>query len=293
MTALIILIMCILANLKITLQARFSKNENLTLTDNIFYNAVMFLTVAVLFFPSVVKNGVTLSTCVYGIFMGVLSVMFQVFYIRAFSCGKMALTVIINNFGMLLPMFVSLAVFKEEFNFFNIMGTAFALASFVLVTSKQKNESLTRKEKINPKWLFFTLMVFLCNGLISVDQKFYSAFTSEFQVFQFVSVAYITSAVLSFCMLAVLFSQGKGLIVKNKTTVVLSSCFVGIFLGIFQCINTYASSIIDGTLLYSTYNCGVSLLSALTGKIIFKEKLSKKQYTGLFVGIVAILLLCL
>ena len=88
--------------------------------------------------------------------------------------------------------------------------------------------------------------------------------------------------------------------VKNKSVkysgqpgIIVSGCLVGVLLGIFQCLNTYAASVLDGTILYSTYNCGVSLLSTITGRILFKEKLSVKQYIGVFVGIIAIVFLCL
>lgn len=293
MTLLLIPLLCILAASKVTLQSKFSKTQNVGIAENVFFNGIMFLTAALLFCPSVIKNGVTFLTCVSGIIMGILSVSFQIFYICAFSKGKMTLTVIINNFSMLLPMAVSFILFKEDFGALKITGTILALISFVFSVSKEKTADCTATRKNNFLWLIFTMLVFLSNGLISVNQKVYSMSAQKLQVFEFVAVAYITAAAMSFLILGVISLRNKKFTYAKQPEVLISGCLVGILLGVFQCLNTYAASVIDGTILYSAYNCGVSLLTTVTGRIIFKEKLSAKQYAGVFIGIAAILFLCL
>ncbi len=294
MAYLLIPLLCVLASLKITLQSRFSKTSNKGIADNIFFNGIMFSTAALLLCSSILKNGVTYTTGVFGIIMGVLSVAFQVFYICAFSKGKMTLTVIINNFSMLLPMMVSFTLFNEEFGMFKIAGTILALISFVFSVGREKKDiEYEASAKINFQWFIFTVLVFFSNGLISVNQKIYSMFAPKLQVFEFVAVAYITAAVLSFIILGFICMKNKNAKYSKQPGVIVSGCLVGILLGVFQCLNTYAASVIEGTILYSTYNCGVSLLSTVTGRILFKEKLSAKQYIGVSVGIVAIAFLCL
>lgn len=294
MVFLLILLVCILASSKITLQSKFSKTANTGISGNVLFNGIMFFTVALLFFPFIIKNEVTYLTCVHGFIMGVLSVAFQIFYICAFSKGKMTLTVIINNFSMLLPMAVSFVLYNEEFGILKIIGTILALISFVFSVAKGKsNTGFEASNKSNFQWFVFTMLVFLSNGLISVNQKVYSMTTQELQVFEFVAVAYITAAVLSFLILGVMRLGSKNVTYARQPKTIVSACFVGVLLGIFQCLNTYAASVIDGTILYSSYNCGVSLLSTVTGRILFNEKLSVKQSASVLIGIVAIVLLCL
>lgn len=294
MKYLLIPLLCILATSKITLQSKFSKSNNKDMADSIFYNGVMFTSAAILLSFSVLKNTVTYSTYIYGIIMGVLSVVYQFFYICAFSKGKMTLTVIINNFSMILPVTVSFVLFNEELGIFKIIGTVLALVSFVFSAQQEKNSITSNKaNKSGAQWLLFTILVFLSNGFISINQKIYSASTQKLQVFEFVAISYITAALLSFLILSILAVRNKNIILKKQPKAIASGCLVGILLGVFQCINTYAASVIDGAILYSTYNCGVSLLSTITGKILFKEKLSAKQQVGVFVGIMAIVFLCL
>lgn len=294
MAYLLIPLLCVLATLKITLQSKFSKTANNGISDNIFFNGVMFLTAALLFCPSILKNGITYTTCIFGIVMGVLSVAFQIFYICAFSSGKMTLTVIINNFSMLLPIIVSFTLFNEEFGMLKITGTALALVSFIFSAGRDKSVTDSAAlGKSNLRWLIFTLLVFFSNGLISVNQKIYSMLAPRLQIFEFVAVAYITAAVMSFAILGFICAKNKSAKYSKQYGVIASGCLVGVLLGVFQCLNTYTASVIDGTVLYSAYNCGVSLLSTVVGRILFKERLSAKQYIGVIVGITAIAFLCL
>ena len=294
MKYLLIPLLCILATSKIIVQSKFSKTGNTNIANNIFYNFIVFITIAILLLPYVLKNVVIHETIFFGIIMGVLNIIFQFFYICAFSKGKMSLTVIINNFSMILPMIVSFVVFDETLSIFKIAGTALALVSFVLSAQKEKNSTCSEKaNKTRVQWIVFTLLVFLSNGLIAINQKIYANFTSKLQVFEFVAIAYITSAVLSFLILTVISLRNKNVFKKKQPKNIVSGCLVGILLCVFQCINTYSASIIDGIILYSTYNCGVSLLSTISAKILFKETLSSKQYAGVFIGTLSILLLCL
>lgn len=294
MTYLLIPLLCMLALTKITLQSKFSKTANGGVADTVFFNGIVFSSAALLFCFSILKNGITFSTCVSGMIMGILSVAFQLFYICAFSKGKMTLTVIINNFSMLLPMAVSIILFNEEFGTLKIIGTILALLSFVFSAAREKRSTdFVADNTNNAPWLIFTILTFLSNGLISVNQKIYSVFTQKLQVFEFVAVAYITAAVLSCLILGIVTLKNQKLTCAKRPEVIISGCLIGVLLGIFQGINTYAASVIDGTILYSTYNCGVSLLSAVTGRIFFNEKLSVKQYAGVLIGSAAIVFLCL
>lgn len=294
MTYLLIPLLCLLASAKVTLQSKFSKTKNEDISDNIFFNGIMFLTVALLFIPSLIKNSASYQTFIYGIIMGILSVVFQFFYICALKKGKMTLTVIINNFSMLIPVSVSVILFDEAFGLTKALGTILALMSFCLNIAKEKKVSDSEaSNKNNLLWLTYTILVFISNGLISVNQKIYSMLTPKLQIFEFVAVAYITAAIISFSAWTIISLKTKKSSAKKEPTVIIFGCAAGILLGIFQCLNTFAASVIDGAILYSTYNCGVSLTLTVIGKIIFKEKLSEKQYIGVFIGIAAIVFMCL
>ena len=47
----------------------------------------------------------------------------------------------------------------------------------------------------------------------------------------------------------------------------------------------------DNVVMFPVYNIGVVSLSALTGWLLFKEKLNWKNYLGLVIAIIAVLLI--
>lgn len=293
MTYALIPVLCVLAASKVTLQSRFSKTKGRGAADSIFYNGMTFLTVAALFCPLLIRNGATRATLFFGAMMGILSVAFQLFYLLAFSRGKMTLTVILNNFSMILPMAVSVIAFGEPFGVTKALGTALALISFCLTVARKKKTAERPSDKCDWLWLTFTLLVFLSNGLISINQKTYAAVSESLQPFEFVAVAYITASLLSFLLLGALALGKKSNPQKPTVRAMLSPCLVGLLLGVFQVLNTYAASVLDGTVLYSTYNCGISVLLCVIGRVLFRETLSKRQYAGVAIGIAAIVFLCL
>lgn len=292
MKYLLIPLMCVLAVTKITLQSDFSKKSDKSLYDSVSYNMLMFLVAAVFFSPFLLGGSIEWLTLIQGIIMGVLSVIFQFFYICAFSKGKITLTVIINNFSMLLPIGVSYYMFNEPLGFMKIIGILLALVSLVLVTAKGKNETISKKSD-NILWLIFMVLVFLSNGFISINQKIYSKTVPKLQVFAFVAIAYISATIISAVILIVMRLLNNQKISKLNSKMLISGASAGVIIGVFQCLNTYAASIIDGAVLYSSYNCATSILSAAVGRVLFKERLSQKQFIGVIIGILSIMFLCI
>ena len=287
---------CALASLKVTLQSKFSKSGKHTLSQNIFFTAIMFATISLMFLPTLFDGGISGKTIFYAALLGSLSLIYQIFYVVALSMGRMTLTVIINNFGMLIPMLMSIFFLGDEFTILIGIGAALALVSLclsVVNNPSKKKESKSAAEGVI--WLVMALMVFLTNGLASASQKLYTARAGEdFQLFEFICLAYMIAAVEAFVIVA-FFAPGDktgGEALVSKSTLFIG-CGVGVALGAFQCVNTIAMSLIPAPIYYPAFNCGTSLLLALIGAVLFKERFTVRQYIGIGLGVVAILLLCL
>ena len=107
------------------------------------------------------------------------------------------------------------------------------------------------------------------------------------------AIAYISATVISAVILIVMRLLNNQKISKLNSKMLISGASAGVIIGVFQCLNTYAASIIDGAVLYSSYNCATSILSAAVGRVLFKERLSKKQFIGAIIGIFSIMFLCI
>jgi uncharacterized membrane protein len=195
---------CALASLKVTLQSKFSKSGKHTLSQNIFFTAIMFAVISLMFLPTLFDGGISAVTVFYAALLGSLSLLYQIFYVIALSMGRMTLTVIINNFGMLVPMLVSIFFLGDEFTPLIGVGAALALVSLCLtVANKSKSGDKSKNSGESVAWLILSILVFLTNGLASVAQKLYTARAGEdFQIFEFVCIAYLIAAIEAFAVFA-------------------------------------------------------------------------------------------
>ena len=212
-----------MASLKVTLQSKFSKKGEHSLAQSVLFTAIMFATISVMFLPTIFDGGITGTTVLYAAAVGIFSYLYQIFYVLALSLGRMTLTVIINNFGMLIPMIVSVVMLGDPFTPLIGVGAVLAFVSLIFLAPND------RKKGIKPM------------------------------------------------------SKGE----------ILIGCGVGLSLGTFQCVNTVAMSLIGGAIYYPVFHCGTSLMLALVGAVLFKERFTVKQYVGISLGVIAILLLCI
>ena len=291
MIFLIILLMCALASTKVTLQSSYSRGRNSSEAQKHLFNVVLFGTITLMFLPTLFDGPIHPHTLAFGAVVGALSVLFQFSYLKAFSTGRVTLTVIVNNFSMLIPMVYSIIFLGEGFGYIKLIATVLAAVSFFLVVKKDKNEKDIDK-KVKIKWFIYTMLLFFSGGICSAIQKAYAVKIEEIQVFEFVAIAYFCAAVLSLALFGFERVVHRDQKVEASGKMVLFAALVGLSLGLFQCVNTYAPSIIDGTVLYPAYNSGVSVLIAIIGATVFKERLTVKQYIGSAIGILAVILLC-
>ncbi len=286
MKYLLILPLCILAVSKVTVQSDFSKKQVRKPVDALFFNALIFLSVAVISIP-VLLRGISRPTAAYGAAFGFFGVMFQLFYCFALRSGPVSVTVLLINCSMIVPVCVSALFFHEPLTVFRILGIIVILITFVL------HADVTIRRERSKIWIISTVLAFAANCGCSIVQKIFTACAPSGDNAEFVADTYLIAAVLSFVLL-VFFSVRKEKVSYPVTPkVCLTALAIGGILFAFQLLNTYAVSVIDGLILFPVYNGGTTVLSTLAGWFVFHEKISRRQLLGIVSGIIGIIFLCL
>ncbi len=282
---LLICLLCVMATVKSLIFSILSKKRLNVIADGMLINGLIFTAAALIF----VRYLPTASwqTVLFGITLGTLSVLYQLAYTTALSSGPLSLTALINNLAMVIPIAVSAIAFKEPLSGFRLAGIALTVAALII------NTRISPGEKLSKKWAFLIAMSFLANGLVASTTKIYSHTMGSAETYSFVACSYTTAALLAFAVYGVLKFKGQPKTCKFNPSLFILTAMAGIILGSFQSIYTYSSTVIDGTLLFPAYNGGFTLLVTLAGVIIFKERLKKKQWLGVGVGALAILLMCI
>ena len=290
-TFLFIAMLCLIFTTKSFFMSVLSKKHLNNTADAVLINGFIFACIALIFVAFVPSAGT--PEIVFGIIMGTLTVLCQVSYMTALSLGPLSLTGLVYNLAMLVPIFVSKIRYDEPLSAFRIAGIALSIAALIINTKPSSGD------RISKKWYLFILLAFAFNGMVATTTKI---FTNDFvpkgvlfpkETYAYLGCAYITATLLSALVFLIVRAKKQKPTCRAVPSLFVYAVVVALLLAVFQPIYAYSASIIPGTLLFPVYNGASTLLVTVSGMVLFKEKLSRRQWIGVSVGAVAIVLMCL
>ena len=285
MQYLLILFACTIATAKMLVHRQFGKNNVKTLADAALFYFGIFLVSSLLFcyrMPSA-----TAVCWLYAALFGLFSAVFQLFYTRALATGPISLVGLLINLAMLIPVVFSAIAYNEPITPLCAVGILLILVSFALCVERGSGKRPAGKGK---EWIFYAIVTMLANGACSVVQKIYVKTDATADGPVFTACCYLTAAVL--CLAYYLFARSRG----GKAGYPVGRSFfgyvlaIGLLLGGFQAINTYAVSVIPGTLFFPAYYGTSIIIAMLAGVLVCKDKLRPRQLAAILVGVVAVVL---
>ena len=193
------------------------------------------------------------------------------------------ITSLSSKLSVVLPTLAGVLLFHEKLNLMATTGIVLALTALFLVVGGKNNSSKTGKTN----WLL-PILIFFGTGTGDILMKLTEQRnTSEDMGFM---IAFIYLIAMLFGLALVGFD-----LVKGKSRWQWKSAVGGIGLGVINFFSTYfvykSMRLFDNVVLFPVYNIGVVSLCALTGWLLFKEKLTWKNYLGLAIAIVAVILI--
>lgn len=211
-----------------------------------------------------------------------------VFYIIGKTTQINGLTIasVASKMSMIIPAVFGILYFKEKSNSTLILGIAIALLAVYFVSIKE-NEKVNLSSFKNPILLFFgagiidTLINFTQRTrLEEIETSLFSAFTFLFAfIFGFIFFIYK--------------------LFKREIQFELRNVAGGILLGVPNYFSLYfltkalRTENLESPTIFTILNIGVILLSTFTGLLFFKEKLSKQNFLGILLALIALFLVTL
>jgi drug/metabolite transporter (DMT)-like permease len=193
-----------------------------------------------------------------------------------------AVTAISSRMSVVVPVTLGFLVFGDTSGIVKIAGIILGLVAFFMTSRKDKTI------KINKSYLFLPVLLFIAVGTNDSLMKTAEHF-------------YITTDFVPFLATSFGFALIFGLVVfgykwnKQKQKIELKNIIAGVFLGLLNWYSTLfvlkGLDIFQVSFFIPVYNVGVVALSALIGFVIFKEKLSRINWIGIALAIVAIILI--
>jgi drug/metabolite transporter (DMT)-like permease len=219
-----------------------------------------------------------LSALVVG---ALLIISFNFFAFSAQYSG-ISITAISSRMSVVMPVALGFLIFNDPVNIFKITGIVLALIAFYLTSKKDKNII------VNPKYAWLPVLLFVAVGtndsMFKIAEHFYIG--GDFVVF--LATAF---GVALFLGLAVLLIKR----IESKEKFAVKNLIAGIILGLLNWFSTLyflkGLDIFDVSVFVPLYNIGVVALSAIIGFLVFKEKLTKLNWLGISLAVIAIFLI--
>ena len=208
-----------------------------------------------------------------------------VFFLFALSTQKagVAVTAVSSYMSVVIPTAAGFIMFGDAFGMQKFIGILLALVALYLALAKDKGA-----KQIKAATIFLPLIIFFGTGandlLMKIAQDRYPS--EELPVM----VATIFSVALAIGFVIVLVQSLRG-----KTILHVRSWLAGIVLGLINFGSTYlllkSMEFYTSSTLFPIRNTGVVGLSALAGLLLFGERLTRKNWLGIILAIVSIVLI--
>ena len=286
---LFLLLLPILVSTKVLLQGHYSKSKVRSLCDTFYLTGFIFsaisLITGVLFFR-VWPSG---STVLFALLFGVVNYVYQVSYSAAFHAGPVSLTSIICNFNMIVIVPFGALVFKERIGPYQWIGFVLVAAAMVLL-NKPSNDN---EKKANLKWLLLAILTMVTSGFTGILQSAYGKYFPSEEKDSFIVVAYIVASLLCFVTALIMKKTKKTDFFKVDLKFVGGIAVIGAALGLYNIliIEVQARQYFTSSVLFPVLSV-LNFIMTLAASILFlKERIKLRQWIGVLVGTVAVVLM--
>ena len=178
--------------------------------------------------------------------------------------------------GLLVPVTVSLLVFKEAPSLVQIIGFCIAIIAIILINFEKGENSVNSK--------FALIMLLICAGLGDVMSKIHEEIGNLALADNFLLYIFVVAGVL--CV---------SLMLYKKQRIGKMEFIFGVLMGVPNYLSSkfllVSLNYIPAVIAFPTFSVGCIVVITLTGLLVFREKLTKKQATALGMIMVALAML--
>lgn len=255
----------------------------------IIINYVVAATVGMIFYEKkIVLHEIPTKPWFLGtLVLGILFIV--VFNLMAATSQKSGVSVasVATKMSLVIPVIFGLVVYNEELGVLKSVGILMALAAVYFSSIKEKDIPLKKNIIILPA------LVFVGSGIIDTSIKYLEETLvpkEEFPLFS--AVVFGSAAFTGVVFIAV--RPIKKRLVPNTTTA-LGGIALGIlnYFSIFYLLRALQHESLDSASVFTINNVAIVMFSTLLGVVLFKERISTKNWMGITLAIISILLVAL
>ena len=257
--------------------------------DTLLFNALVSLIWLVIL--AVLNKGIRISaqSWLWGIGYGSVMSVFLLCKMQAMATGPVSITSFIGCSSLIIATAFGVFYFHEQVTVLQTVGVMCLVLALFLTVSKSKNNS-AKEEKTEKTWFLWCALFFICSGATGIVFKLHQSSPASSEVNQMMLAASITSIVLFFISSVIVQRKADKTLPRVPSTVWIFALTCGIVSCGYNRLNISLSGLLPSIVFFPLFNGSVIFLASLFAAILFREKITKRQMTGIAVGIIALLM---
>ncbi len=222
----------------------------------------------------------------YGAFLlGILFI--AVFNLMALTSQRNGLSVasVASKMSLVIGVLFGILYYGESANYIKVIGIVLALVAVYLASNKQDIPELKKKST-----LLYPILVFLGSGTIDTSLKFIeTTYVKEGGVPIFSATIFGFAFLFGVVFLIIKIVQRK---FKFHYKNILGGILLGIpnYFSIVYLLKALSAEGMESSTAFTMNNVGIVVLSTLLGLLLFKERISIKNWIGVAVAVVSVYL---
>ncbi len=219
--------------------------------------------------------------------LGVLFIV--VFNLMAATAQKAGVSVasVATKMSLIIPVIFGVAVYHEKLGALKILGIVLALIAVYFASHKEKSTAIRKSSLVLP------LLVFLGSGIIDTAIKYMQEMHIAEAEFPLFSATIFVAAAITGILFILIRSFKKS--IKLNFRNVLGGIVLGVpnYFSIFFLMRALQNDMFNSASIFTINNVAIVMFSTLLGILLFKEKISLKNWGGITMAVVSILLVAL
>lgn len=264
---------------KNVLSNQFSITKLKSQTDIYKFGFYMYLAsfVVALVFPN---SSVSWYTVALAAGFAVLLGANQFFFMKALSCGPMSFTNFIQCTSLVIPALCGVLFWQEKASVFQLLWLIVLIISLFLAL---KADNINK----NPKWWMSTIAAMIAMGGIGVLQSVHQMSAYKEELTGFLKLAFLFTALI-YLLLWRISGRKEPSGFKMGGAAIFQAVSSGGFMSCVHIINLYLAGVMPKIIFFPATNGGLIILTLLCAVVIFRERLTAKQWAGLILSTIAL-----
>ena len=281
----IYIVLSVFCSVVVAVLLKLAKRYEISIIQAVTVNYFTALTLCFLFFKPEVN--LLSSSAPWSIYIALAILLPSIFLVLAASVKNLGIvkTDIAQRLSLFIPILAAYFIFKEGFNQYKLIGLGIGFLAILLTFIRKSDQ-----ENKSNNWIY-PIVVFIGFGVIDVLFK---------QIALYKSLPYTTSLFTVFAMAFIVSTAIViYLVITKKTKLQLVNLACGLILGFFNFGNilfymkAHKALSENPSTVFAAMNLGVIVVGSLVGIVVFKERLSKLNYIGIVLALVAVIFITL